>query len=301
MTSVSPVPAAPPSDSAGMASVSVTSLWVAGLRALENERADRVFTDPYARDLAGEEFGNVAALTGSEEGHDLNPLLLRTRFGDAVLDDAVRSGVRQVVLVGAGMDTRAFRLSLPEDLTLWEVDLPAPLGYKDRVLEGRAARPRCRRVTVEADLAGPWDAALEHQGFRPDRPCLWLVEGVFLYLDPGTAASVATALTRLSAPGSVLAFDAYGAAAFDSFAMRGWNTAFDESGTSLGPAMEEPVGWIGGFGWAPEAWTRQDVRDGHCPWAPPQPARVADAFLDHSWLVRAVLPAASAAAPGKEH
>ncbi|GHF18051.1 MULTISPECIES: SAM-dependent methyltransferase [Streptomyces] len=273
------------------AAVSVTGLWVAGLRALESERPDRVFADPYARDLAGTEFHNAHRLTGADEGYALSPVVLRTRFSDAVLTDAVGRGIRQVVMLGAGMDTRAYRLPLPADLALWELDRAEPLDYKRAVLERAGARAACRTVTVHADLADPWEEELLGAGLDTGLPTVWLVEGVFLYLDAATAESVAAAITRHSAPGSVLVFDAYGEGAFDAPAFAGWNAAFAERGTLLGPPQDEPDRWIARHGWRAAAYSRQDVLAGRCPWAPAEPRRVAEAFLDRSWMVRAELPA----------
>jgi len=246
--------------------------------------------DPYAGELCGSELRNVGRLTGDVPGYDLNPLLLRTQVGDAALMDALARGVRQAVLLGAGMDTRAYRLDLPKDLTMWEIDRSAPLEYKERVLGVRAAGARCHRVPVMADLSEAWDRKLTESGFHPELPAVWLVEGVWLYLDAQTAASVAGAITRNSAPNSTLVFDAYSRKAFDEPAFSGWRAAFAERATELGPSMEDPEGWIGRYGWEARAYDRTDVLEGRCPWARPQPRRVAESFLAHSWMVHATRP-----------
>jgi methyltransferase (TIGR00027 family) len=275
---------------AELTTVSRTSLWVAGLRALETERDDAVFRDPYARALAGAEYATARDLSRADPRTELNPILLRTRFSDAVLRHAVDRGMRQVAILGAGMDTRAYRLPLPADLTIWEVDLAAPLAYKRRVLESLSARPTCRRIPVAADVAGAFGEALVRAGLRPDRPVLWLVEGLLLYLPAAVADALAATVAGLSAAGSRLVFDAYGAEAFTADSMSGWNDAVRD----WGAALDRPVGWIAAHGWTATAYTRQDVAAGRCPWAAPRPARVTEAFLDHSWLVHAERPGRTA-------
>ena len=270
-------------------SVGVTGLWVAGLRALEAERPDPAFVDPYAADLCGSEIGNARRLTGDVPGYELNPVLLRTRVGDKVLMDAVARGVRQAVLLGAGMDTRAYRLPVPGDLTVWEIDRAAPLEYKESILNAAGASAGCRRVRVVADLAEGWDRKLLRSGFDPGLPTVWLVEGLWLYLDAATSDFVARTLTCHSAPTSELVFDAYSREAFDEPEFSGWRAAFAERGTILGSSMADPEGWIGRFGWQARAYDRADVLEGRCPWAAPEPKRIAESFLSYSWMVHATL------------
>lgn len=268
-------------------SVGITGLWVAGLRALETARPDAVFTDPYALDLCGPEIDKARQVTGAAQGYNLNALLLRTCMGDAVLTDAAARGIRQTVILGAGMDTRAYRLPLPPDLTVWEIDRAAPLTYKQEVLAAKNATTRCRRIPVTADVSEPWDQALAQNGFDPRLRTLWMVEGLLLYLDTRTTDFVARTITKNSAPASELYFDAYSTKALDAPEFTEWRTAFTEQGTVLGPSMENPEQWITGYGWKADAYDRTDVLEGRCPWVSPEPQRIAQSFLPHSWLVHA--------------
>lgn len=267
--------------------VSRTALWVAALRAEESARDDRAFEDPWARRLAGAEYGVGAALAGPDAERPLNHLVLRTVFVDAVVRDAARQGIRQFALLGAGMDTRAYRLGLPPDAIVFEVDLPATLAYKDAVLASAGARPDCRRVTVGLAEGDPWGPALRDAGFRPGEPTLWSAEGLLLYLGRHEVAALLDTVTALSGPGSVLVLDAFPASLVEDPRLAAWVAAWREAAVPLRTFVEDPVTWAAAFGWSAAAWTAADVRAGRCPWAPAAPRRVADAFMDRGWVVRA--------------
>jgi methyltransferase (TIGR00027 family) len=81
-------------------------------------------------------------------------IAIRTKFFDDLLMRAMARGIRQSVLVAAGMDTRAFRLPLPADAVVYELDQAEALDWKDQTLAGM--RPRCGRVTVPVDLREEW-------------------------------------------------------------------------------------------------------------------------------------------------
>ena len=132
---------------------------------------------------------------------------LRTRFYDDAVLAAARDGIGQAVLLGAGLDTRAFRLELPGEFRLFEVDQAGVLAYKRRVLEEHAAEPRCDRHAVAADLRDDWIAALEEHPFVGGEPTAWIAEGLLAYLPPGDQARLLRRIGERSAPGSRLAFD----------------------------------------------------------------------------------------------
>ncbi|GAA4252326.1 SAM-dependent methyltransferase [Dactylosporangium darangshiense] len=171
--------------------------WTAAARARESARSDRLFDDPWAALLAD----------GTEAGPENPYLPVRTRyFDDAVIAAAAQH--RQLVLLGAGLDTRAWRLPLPGDTTVFEVDRPGPGPAK----RGRIpAPPVCTVRAVEADLAADdWPARLLDAGLDPGAQTLWLAEGLLFHL-PATAVGAllagAAALTR--APARFLA-DVFG-------------------------------------------------------------------------------------------
>jgi len=133
-----------------------------------------------------------------------NPyIVIRTRFIDEfIAAELARPELRQVVLVAAGLDCRAFRLAWPPDLRLFELDLPEVLLAKQEILDRLGARPGCTRCPVAVNLATPWDEAIREAGFDHHVPALWVLEGLFPYLEEEVAHAVLANCSALSAPGS---------------------------------------------------------------------------------------------------
>lgn len=196
--------------------VGATALGVARLRSEETQRADRLVEDPYAERILA-----AASRAGSAWSalprdvlafFDLlaDQVAVRTRFLDDVLLDAAGSGGGQVVLLGCGMDTRAFRLAWPAGVRVFEVDFADVLAFRDGALGGAspsAAAARCDRVPVGVDLREDWPAALREAGFDPARSTAWLAEGLLYALPPTAADLLLDRITQMSGPGSTLAFD----------------------------------------------------------------------------------------------
>src|SRR5471030_396925 len=129
--------------------VSDTARWVAFYRAMETERPDAHFRDPFARKLAGprgEEFVNTMP-----RGRAMAwPMIVRTAIFDEIILDAVRvKGVDLVLNLAAGLDARPWRMSLPDSLRWVDVDLPDILNYKTSMLKDK--RPVCRYEAITAD------------------------------------------------------------------------------------------------------------------------------------------------------
>ncbi|MFF8731713.1 class I SAM-dependent methyltransferase [Streptomyces sp. NPDC015171] len=197
----------------------LTALLVAAARAIETHRPDSLAQDPYA-----EHFVRAAAACADwpvriqqvVEG-DGDPLWgrfaryfgLRTRVLDDFVLGSVGAGARQVVLLGAGLDTRAFRLDWASPgCVVFEVDRAGVLEFKHRVLADLAACPKAKRVPVPVDLRSDWVSALTAGGFDEAAPSVWLAEGLLFYL-PGPAETyLVDTVDRLSVAGSALAFEA---------------------------------------------------------------------------------------------
>jgi methyltransferase (TIGR00027 family) len=192
--------------------VALTALMVAAARAIETHRPDSLARDDYAEHFVR---AVPAAATWPVRPRDVpdgdaNPLWgrlsryfgLRTRM----LDDVVLgAGNRQAVLLGAGLDTRAFRLDWPPGSVVFELDQAAVLAFKQRVLDGLGAHARVTRHAVAADLREDWARLLP--GFRPEEPTTWLAEGLLLYLPGDAERRLIDTVDRLSAPGSTLAYE----------------------------------------------------------------------------------------------
>ncbi len=167
--------------------VSDTALMTAAARALETSRPDGLVQDPFAAQLAGER--------GKEMLRDLPrsemmsfAIGIRSRFIDQLVMSAVGE-VSTVLNLGAGLDTRPWRLGLPASLRWIEVDFPEMLRYKARLLA--ASTPKCRLDRMAADLNDPYarKALLSALG---GKPALMITEGLLLYLLPDTIEGLAT-------------------------------------------------------------------------------------------------------------
>src|SRR5215217_6229844 len=166
--------------------VVLTSRWMAAARARESERPDRLFNDPLAAALAGPE--GFAWLDRMEPAARLGGpglyAVVRTRFfDDFLLHASQRTGARQLIILAAGMDARAFRMEWLPGTRLYELDRPEVLATKDALIARAGAHPTCERRAIEADLERPsWSAALLDAGYEVREPSVWLAEGVFFYM-----------------------------------------------------------------------------------------------------------------------
>ncbi|MFI2511511.1 SAM-dependent methyltransferase [Streptomyces sp. NPDC018972] len=200
------------------AGVGLTALLVAAARALETHRPDSLAQDAYAEHFvrAAPACADWPVRVQQVPDGDGNPLWgrfaryfgLRTRVLDDFLLRSVRTGARQVVLLGAGLDTRAFRLDWPSDCVVFEIDRAGVLAFKHRVLTDLPATPKAKRVPVPVDLRADWVTALTTAGFDPAAPSVWLAEGLLFYLPSPTETYLIDAVDRLTAEGSALAFEA---------------------------------------------------------------------------------------------
>jgi methyltransferase (TIGR00027 family) len=141
---------------------------------------------------------------------------VRTHYFDTYFADAVDAGVRQVVILAAGLDSRAFRLDWPAGTTVYEIDQPQVVSYKTSTLESAGAAPTADRRTVSVDLRDDWAAALTAAGFNPSQPTAWLAEGLLPYLPAEAQDRLFEILTSLSAPASQVAVEAFSLGAADN-------------------------------------------------------------------------------------
>jgi methyltransferase (TIGR00027 family) len=240
-----------------------TAIGMARVRAEESRRPDRLFDDPYAQAFvaaAPDAFpeqrpapGELAAWGTTISVHGV----IRTRFFDDYLLAACAAGCRQVVLLAAGLDTRAFRLAWPAGVRLFELDLPEVLAFKERVLAAQAAVPRCERTLLPGDLRRDWPAALIKAGFEPAIPTAWLAEGLLIYLSADEAARLLTALGELSARGSQVAFE-HGTAADAGLLGQARAIPALAEVTRLwkGGLGDDAPGWLTRHGWQPRSHDR---------------------------------------------
>jgi methyltransferase (TIGR00027 family) len=198
-------------------SVGVTALNVACARALEGRRDKPLAVDPYAEvfcHAAGTPWSDV--LDGQAPDHFLLSEFgevfagyngARTRFFDDHFRAASAAGLRQVVIVAAGLDSRAYRLPWPDGTVVYELDQPKVLEFKRETLAQHGAAPAAERREVAVDLREDWPKALRDSGFDPSAPSAWLAEGLLIYLPAEAQEKLYTAVDGLSASGSRVALE----------------------------------------------------------------------------------------------
>src|SRR5882762_59445 len=130
--------------------ISDTAVWMAVYRALETERRDPLFRDPFARELAGRRGEEIARSKLCSKGATW-AWIVRTYLFDELITEQVKAGVNTVVNLAAGLDTRPYRLALPSSLKWIEVDLPEVLEYKEQILSHR--KPACALERFRLDLS----------------------------------------------------------------------------------------------------------------------------------------------------
>ncbi|OBK89664.1 class I SAM-dependent methyltransferase [Mycolicibacter sinensis] len=202
-------------------SVGSTAVMVAAARAVESDSADALIADPYAKLLVAnagtgvwETLLNEALIDKLESvdpeiaavyHHMRNYQAVRTHFFDAYFAEAVDAGIRQVVILASGLDSRAYRLDWPAGTTVYEIDQPKVLAYKEATLAAHDVTPAAQRHAVAIDLRQDWPAALTAAGFDPAAPTAWLAEGLLMYLPADGQDRLFDQITALSAPSSRIA------------------------------------------------------------------------------------------------
>lgn len=182
-----------------ISAVGRTALAVAAARAVESRRPDAWFTDPLAAVL----FRNRAL--PELPGWLAPSVAARTRFLDELVLAAAARGATQIVIVGAGLDARAFRLALGDNVSVFEVDRVDILDVKNGLIEDGDLIAACRRQVVFADVTDEaWLGQVEEAGWQPLHPTIWLLEGFLVYFEQDFRVQLLSALARASAPGSVL-------------------------------------------------------------------------------------------------
>jgi methyltransferase (TIGR00027 family) len=199
-------------------SVGSTALFVATARALEAQKPDPLAVDPYAEIFCRAVGGPAAdVLDGKDPGHQLksadfgehfvNFQGARTKYFDEYFRRAAEAGVRQVVILAAGLDSRAYRLDWPAGTTIFELDRPQVLDFKREVLSDQGAQPRAERREIAVDLREDWPQALRDSGFDPAEPSAWIAEGLLIYLPASAQEQLFSGIDSLAAPGSHVAVE----------------------------------------------------------------------------------------------
>jgi methyltransferase (TIGR00027 family) len=226
--------------------VADTARWVALYRALETERPDAVFRDPWARRLAGPRGEDILAAVPASARKAAWAFVARTWLFDHFILDQVRTGTTQVVNLAAGMDTRPYRLELPGGLRWVEVDQPELLAEKAAAMSG--IDPVCALERISLDLADETSRqALFRRLAGEGGRVLVVTEGLLVYLSEEQVGSLAK---DLFACGNVQSWltDLMSPALL-RIVQKEWGKSLRDAGAPLqfapetGPAFFRPFGW----------------------------------------------------------
>lgn len=249
-------------------SVGATALAVAASRAVETAGSNPLIRDPFAEVLvasAGRAWAQLADagigwLDGDEHGRRLHRVgcdyqAVRTHYFDEYFSTAAEAGIRQVVILAAGLDARAYRLHWPSETQIYEIDQPKVLEYKAEVLGSRGVVASTTRHAVAVDLRDDWPAALIDAGFDPSRPTAWLAEGLLAYLPSDAQDRLFQMCTALSAAGSTIAVEAFNMVVDGN--RRRWDRMRDRLGLDVNigdltyhePHRSDPAHWLEDHGW----------------------------------------------------
>jgi methyltransferase (TIGR00027 family) len=198
-------------------SVGWTALNVATARALEAQKPNPLVVDPFAEVFCRAVGGASAdVLDGKAPEHRLktewgehfvNFQAARTRYFDDYFRRAADAGVRQVVIVAAGLDSRAYRLPWPAGTTIFELDRSPVLEFKRQALTASGALANAERREVAVDLRDDWPEALRNSGFDGLQRSAWIVEGLLIYLSATAQQQLFTGIDALASVGSHLAVE----------------------------------------------------------------------------------------------
>ncbi len=176
------------SESNSIRNVSDTALWVAIYRAMESERRDAIFHDPYARRLGGAR--GEAIVREMPQGTAMSwPLVVRTAVMDEIVERCVREGAKTVLNLAAGLDARPYRMDLPADLRWIHVDMPDMVAYFREQMAGET--PHCRVEFVAADLREADVRRTLFADAAQQGPTLVITEGLLVYLEADDVAALA--------------------------------------------------------------------------------------------------------------
>ena len=207
-------------------SVGATALGVAAARAADTESSHPLISDPFARlflDRVGDGVWDwygapelpaevVAAVPDMPQRMQalVNYFATRTKFFDTSFVDAANAGIRQAVILAAGLDARSWRLPWPDGTTVYELDQDRVLDFKLSTLHEHGLEPACNRVAVAVDLRQDWPTALQQAGFDPSAPSVWSIEGLLMYLPAAAQDLLFDRIHDLAAPGSRIAAEGLG-------------------------------------------------------------------------------------------
>jgi methyltransferase (TIGR00027 family) len=247
--------------------VGSTAVIVAAMRAEEARSSTPLVHDPFAELLISapelrELRETMEAQWASSPDNQQDYLRLvsyhavRTHFFDRFCAESSAAGIEQFVILAAGLDSRAYRLTWAKGTTVYELDMPDVLAFKSATLALHRSEPNATRIEVGVDLRMDWPLALRERGFDATQPTAWLMEGLLPFLDPAAQHVIFDQIDGLSAPGSRVGAEDYSGVGLRQ-AIANQRDAAGTSDFELGDLWTDDTDancavWFGARGWRGE-------------------------------------------------
>src|ERR1700739_2240682 len=266
-------------------SVGATATFVATGRAMATKDPRGLINDPFAEPLVravGLDFftkmmDGELELDATENASPvriqamIDGMAVRTKYFDDYFINATGTGVRQVVILASGLDSRAYRLPWPPGTVVYEIDQPQVIEFKTTTLAAIGAEPTATRRTIAVDLRADWPATLRAAGLDTTAPTAWLAEGLLIYLPPEAQDRLFDSITALSVPGSTIATEFVpGIIDFDADRVREMSGVLREHGVCVDMASvvyagerNRAVDYLRAKGWDVESVTRTELFKRH--------------------------------------
>ncbi|BAX91097.1 class I SAM-dependent methyltransferase [Mycobacterium shigaense] len=262
-------------------SVGATATMVAAGRAVATRDPRGLINDPFAEPLVRAvgvdvfikmidgvlDLDEIENATPSRLQALTDGMAVRTKYFDDYLLNATGNGVRQVVILASGLDSRAYRLPWPAGTVVYEIDQPQVIEFKSGTLAGIGAEPTATRRTIPIDLRADWPTALREAGLDTTAPTAWLAEGLLIYLPSEAQDRLFDSITALSAPGSTIATEFVpGIIDFDADRVREMSSLFRDHGADIDLASlvypgerNHVIDYLRTKGWDAEDVTRTEL------------------------------------------
>jgi methyltransferase (TIGR00027 family) len=262
-------------------SVGATATFVASGRAMATKDPRGLINDPFAEPLVravgldfftkmmdGElDISTIENASPARIQAMIDGMAVRTKYFDDYFINVTATGVRQVVILASGLDSRAYRLPWPAATVVYEIDQPEVIEFKTTTLAGIGAEPVTTRRTIPIDLRQDWPAALKAAGLDATAPTAWLAEGLLIYLPPEAQDRLFDNITALSVPGSTIATEFVpGIIDFDADRVREMSSSFRDHGVDVDMASlvyagerNHVVDYLRSKGWDVEGVTRTEL------------------------------------------
>lgn len=136
-------------------------------------------------------------------------IITRTKYIDEVFSKAIKNGFEQIIIFGAGFDTRAIRLIKGDaNIKIWEIDQPQTQSVKIQQYKNKHISINPNNIYISLDLNNmSFEGALNKTGFKKDKKTLFIMEGLLMYLDTNSVDALFKEIDELGCKGSEVVFD----------------------------------------------------------------------------------------------